>query len=79
MTQLSADTADVPAQSARHVATAFGQRRVLVGIIQTPVISHFSGVPRRGPVAWTGVFSATCVSHCSLSAGTVRCAQSVVT
>lgn len=41
------------------IATALGSAGVLVGIIQTPVISHFFGCTPLGPVAWTGVFSAT--------------------
>ncbi|BCI92179.1 hypothetical protein NIIDMKKI_73850 [Mycobacterium kansasii] len=30
-----------------------------MGIIQTPVVSHFFGCTPLGPVAWTGVFGAT--------------------
>ncbi|EUA15174.1 cation transporting ATPase, family protein [Mycobacterium kansasii 732] len=41
------------------VATALGSAAVLVGIIQTPVVSHFFGCTPLGPVAWTGVFGAT--------------------
>ncbi|CAM4310575.1 Calcium-transporting ATPase [Mycobacterium basiliense] len=41
------------------LATAFGSAGVLIGIIQTPVVSHFFGCTPLGPVAWTGVFSAT--------------------
>lgn len=41
------------------VATALGSSAVLVGIVQTPGISHFFGCTPLGPVAWTGVFGAT--------------------
>jgi cation-transporting ATPase I len=41
------------------VATALGSAGVLVGIIQTPVISQFFGCTPLGPVAWTGVLGAT--------------------
>nr|VTP03595.1 Calcium-transporting ATPase 1 [Mycobacterium riyadhense] len=41
------------------VATALGSAGVLVGIIQTPVVSQFFGCTPLGPVAWTGVISAT--------------------
>jgi cation-transporting P-type ATPase I len=41
------------------VATALGSAGVLVGIIQTPVISNFFGCTPLGPVAWTGVLGAT--------------------
>lgn len=41
------------------VATALGSAGVLVGIIQTPVLSQFFGCTPLGPVAWTGVVSAT--------------------
>jgi cation-transporting ATPase I len=41
------------------VATALGSAGVLVGIVQTPVISQFFGCTPLGPVAWTGVLSAT--------------------
>jgi len=41
------------------VATALGSAGVLVGIIQTPVISQFFGCTPLGPVAWAGVLGAT--------------------
>ncbi|WP_246398319.1 cation-translocating P-type ATPase [Mycobacterium vicinigordonae] len=41
------------------VATALGSAGVLVGIIQTPVLSQFFGCTPLGPVAWTGVIGAT--------------------
>jgi cation-transporting P-type ATPase I len=41
------------------VATALGSAGVLVGIVQTPVISQFFGCTPLGPVAWTGVLGAT--------------------
>ncbi len=41
------------------VATALGSAGVLVGIIQTPVISQFFGCTPLGPVAWSGVMGAT--------------------
>ncbi|OBK19708.1 cation-translocating P-type ATPase [Mycobacterium asiaticum] len=41
------------------VATALGSAGVLVGIIQTPVVSQFFGCTPLGPVAWTGVVGAT--------------------
>jgi cation-transporting ATPase I len=41
------------------VATALGSSAVLVGIVQTPGISHFFGCTPLGPVAWTGVVGAT--------------------
>ena len=41
------------------VATALGSAGVLVGIIQTPVLSNFFGCTPLGPVAWTGVLGAT--------------------
>jgi cation-transporting ATPase I len=41
------------------VATALGSAGVLVGIIQTPVISQFFGCTPLGPVAWTAVLGAT--------------------
>lgn len=41
------------------VATALGSAVVLVGIVQTPVISQFFGCTPLGPVAWTGVGAAT--------------------
>jgi cation-transporting ATPase I len=41
------------------VATALGSAGVLIGIIQTPVLSQFFGCTPLGPVAWTGVVSAT--------------------
>jgi cation-transporting ATPase I len=41
------------------VATAVGSAGVLVGIVQTPVISQFFGCTPLGPVAWTGVLGAT--------------------
>jgi cation-transporting P-type ATPase I len=41
------------------VATALGSAGVLVGIIQTPVISQFFGCTPLGPVAWSGVLGST--------------------
>jgi cation-transporting ATPase I len=41
------------------VATALGSAGVLIGIIQTPVLSNFFGCTPLGPVAWTGVLGAT--------------------
>jgi cation-transporting P-type ATPase I len=41
------------------VATALGSSAALVGIVQTPGISHFFGCTPLGPVAWTGVVGAT--------------------
>jgi cation-transporting ATPase I len=41
------------------IATAAGSAVVLVGIVQTPGISHFFGCTPLGPVAWTGVLAAT--------------------
>jgi cation-transporting ATPase I len=40
------------------VATALGSAVVLVGIVQTPGVSHFFGCTPLGPVAWTGVGAA---------------------
>ncbi len=41
------------------VATALGSAAVLVGIVQTPVVSQFFGCTPLGPIAWTGVGVAT--------------------
>ncbi|BBX75745.1 cation-translocating P-type ATPase [Mycobacterium shinjukuense] len=41
------------------LATALGSAGVLIGIIQTPVLSQFFGCTPLGPVAWSGVFTAT--------------------
>ncbi|SPM39306.1 CtpI [Mycobacterium numidiamassiliense] len=41
------------------VATALGSAGVLVGIVQTPVVSQFFGCTPLGPVAWSGVLGAT--------------------
>ncbi|MEU7629577.1 cation-translocating P-type ATPase [Nocardia sp. NPDC049220] len=41
------------------IATAVGSAVVLVGIVQTPGISHFFGCTPLGPVAWSGVIAAT--------------------
>jgi len=41
------------------VATALGSAAVLVGIVQTPVISQFFGCTPLGPVAWSGVLGST--------------------
>jgi cation-transporting ATPase I len=41
------------------VATALGSSAVLVGIVQTPGVSHFFGCTPLGPVAWTSVIGAT--------------------
>lgn len=41
------------------VATALGSAGVLVGIVQTPVLSQFFGCTPLGPVAWSGVIGAT--------------------
>ncbi|WP_309226810.1 MULTISPECIES: cation-translocating P-type ATPase [unclassified Mycolicibacterium] len=40
-------------------ATAAGSALVLVGIVQTPGVSHFFGCTPLGPVAWTGVLAST--------------------
>ncbi|WP_399198610.1 cation-translocating P-type ATPase [Streptomyces sp. WAC 06725] len=40
------------------LATAAGSALVLVGIVQTLVVSHFFGCTPLGPVAWTGVGAA---------------------
>jgi cation-transporting ATPase I len=44
------------------VATALGSSAVLVGIVQTPGVSHFFGCTPLGPVAWTGVVGATAIA-----------------
>lgn len=44
------------------VATALGSTAVLVGIVQTPGLSHFFGCTPLGPVAWTGVVGATAMA-----------------
>jgi cation-transporting ATPase I len=41
------------------IATATGSAIVLIGIVQTPGISHFFGCTPLGPVAWAGVLAAT--------------------
>ncbi|OBK68950.1 cation-translocating P-type ATPase [Mycobacterium sp. 1165178.9] len=41
------------------VATALGSAGVLVGIVQTPVVSQFFGCTPLGPVAWSGVLGST--------------------
>ncbi|OBF93976.1 HAD family hydrolase [Mycobacterium sp. 852014-52450_SCH5900713] len=41
------------------LGTALGSAGVLVAIVQTPGVSHFFGCTPLGPVAWTGVISAT--------------------
>jgi cation-transporting ATPase I len=41
------------------VATALGSAAVMFGIVQTPGVSHFFGCTPLGPVAWTGVGTAT--------------------
>ncbi|HUH70998.1 MAG TPA: cation-translocating P-type ATPase [Mycobacterium sp.] len=41
------------------LATALGSAGVLVAIVQTPGISQFFGCTPLGPVAWSGVISAT--------------------
>ncbi|ORX06310.1 HAD family hydrolase [Mycobacterium triplex] len=41
------------------VATALGSAGVLVGIVQTPVVSQFFGCTPLGPIAWSGVMGAT--------------------
>ncbi|MDI3313293.1 MAG: cation-translocating P-type ATPase [Mycobacterium sp.] len=41
------------------VATALGSTAVLVGVVQTPGVSHFFGCTPLGPIAWTGVAVAT--------------------
>ncbi|BAX90386.1 cation-translocating P-type ATPase [Mycobacterium shigaense] len=41
------------------VATALGSAGVLIGIVQTPVVSQFFGCTPLGPVAWSGVMGAT--------------------
>ncbi|UUN28188.1 cation-translocating P-type ATPase [Streptomyces sp. FIT100] len=37
------------------LATVLGTAAVLVGLVQTPVVSHFFGCTPLGPFAWTGV------------------------
>jgi cation-transporting ATPase I len=44
------------------VATALGSTAVLVGIVQTPGLSHFFGCTPLGSVAWTGVVGATAMA-----------------
>ncbi|WP_276806939.1 cation-translocating P-type ATPase [Mycobacterium nebraskense] len=41
------------------LGTALGSAGVLVAIVQTPGVSHFFGCTPLGPVAWSGVISAT--------------------
>ncbi|MGD1239819.1 HAD-IC family P-type ATPase [Mycobacterium seoulense] len=41
------------------LGTALGSAGVLVAIVQTPGVSHFFGCTPLGPVAWSGVVSAT--------------------
>ncbi|OIN78693.1 cation-translocating P-type ATPase [Mycobacterium malmoense] len=41
------------------LATALGSAGVLVAIVQTPGVSQFFGCTPLGPVAWSGVISAT--------------------
>jgi cation-transporting ATPase I len=41
------------------LATTAGSAAVLVGIVQTPGISHFFGCTPLGPLAWTGVLAST--------------------
>lgn len=41
------------------IATALGSAGVLVGIVQTPVLSQFFGCTPLGPVAWSGVLGST--------------------
>lgn len=40
------------------VATAVGSAAVLVGVVETPGVSHFFGCTPLGPVAWAGVLTA---------------------
>jgi cation-transporting ATPase I len=58
MTQL-AQTLLTRRHSPLVVATALGSAGVLVGIVQTPVVSQFFGCTPLGPVAWSGVMGAT--------------------
>jgi cation-transporting P-type ATPase I len=58
MTQLAQTLLD-RRHSPLVVATALGSSAVLVGIVQTPGVSHFFGCTPLGPVAWTGVAGAT--------------------
>jgi cation-transporting ATPase I len=41
------------------LATAAGSAAALVGIVQTPGVSHFFGCTPLGPVAWAGVLATT--------------------
>jgi cation-transporting ATPase I len=41
------------------LATAAGSAAALVGIVQTPGVSHFFGCTPLGPVAWAGVLAST--------------------
>ncbi|MDM3975895.1 cation-translocating P-type ATPase [Mycobacterium marseillense] len=41
------------------IATALGSAGVLVGIVQTPVLSQFFGCTPLGPIAWSGVLGST--------------------
>ncbi|GGU69924.1 hypothetical protein HS99_0027520 [Kitasatospora aureofaciens] len=47
------------------LATTLGSAAVLVGIVQTPLLSHFFGCTPLGPVAWTGVGAAITVAAVS--------------
>ncbi|MEU6973845.1 cation-translocating P-type ATPase [Kitasatospora aureofaciens] len=47
------------------LATTLGSAAVLVGIVQTPLLSHFFGCTPLGPVAWTGVGAAIAVAAVS--------------
>ncbi|MEY9967859.1 cation-transporting ATPase I [Streptacidiphilus sp. MAP12-16] len=44
------------------LVTVLGSAAVLVGLIQTPVVSHFFGCTPLGPVAWAGVATAIAVA-----------------
>ncbi|WP_241010849.1 cation-translocating P-type ATPase [Mycobacterium camsae] len=59
VTMQLAQTLQSRSHSPLVVATALGSAGVLVGIIQTPVVSQFFGCTPLGPVAWTGVIGAT--------------------
>ncbi|OBS00465.1 HAD family hydrolase [Mycobacterium gordonae] len=59
VTMQLAQTLQSRSHSPLVVATALGSAGVLVGIIQTPVLSQFFGCTPLGPVAWSGVIGAT--------------------
>ncbi len=48
------------------LATSLGSATVLVGIVQTPGLSHFFGCTPLGPVAWAGVSAAIALGFLSV-------------